>query len=127
MTADSSKDSHELSIFKSLAKNSQGDLCSRHIVQLLDDFLHQGPNGCHQCLVFELLGPPIDMVVNDYREGGDTLEPEVILRLSRQLLEAIGFLHGAGYVHGGRSLHSQITGQPRLQPQVQKIVLVSDD
>ena len=35
----------------------EGDLDSEYIVQLLGDFLHEGPNGCHQCLVIELLGP----------------------------------------------------------------------
>ena len=41
------------------------------------------------------------MVVSDYYSGGDTLEPETILRLSEQLLQAIAFLHEAGYAHGG--------------------------
>lgn len=101
MTADSTKDSQELKTLRSLAKYSQGDLCAKYVVQLLDDFLHQGPNGCHQCLVFELLGPTIDMVVSDYHTVGDTFEKEIILRLSEQLLQAATFLHEAGYVHGG--------------------------
>ena len=101
MMADSTKDSHELSTLQSLAMHSRGDLCSKHIVQLLDDFLHQGPNGIHQCLVFVLLGPTVDMVVSDYHTVGDHLEPETILRLSEQLLQAIDFLHEIGYIHGG--------------------------
>lgn len=109
MTADSTKDSHELSTLRSLAKHSPGDLCAKHVVQLLDNFLHQGPNGCHRCLVFELLGPTIEMVVSDYHTGGDTLEPETILRLSEQLLQAIAFLHEAGYVHGGMPVHTHVT------------------
>lgn len=98
--ADITKDSHELSTLRSLAMHSGGDLCSKHIVQLLDDFLHQGPNGIHQCPVFALLGPTVDMVVSDYHTVGDLLEPETILRLSEQLLQAIDFLHEVGYIHG---------------------------
>ena len=34
-------------------------------------------------------------------EVGGTLEPENILRISGQLLEAITFIHEVGYAHGG--------------------------
>lgn len=74
MTADSTKESSELRNLRSLAGHSKGCLSSRCIVQLLEDFLHQGPNGCHQCLVFELLGPSVDAVARDYHEFGDRLE-----------------------------------------------------
>ncbi|KAL9128243.1 MAG: hypothetical protein Q9175_007563 [Cornicularia normoerica] len=100
MTADSTARSHELSTIRSLGAHSQGRLCSKFTVELLDDFIHQGPNGSHQCLVFELLGPTLDKVISDYYEFKDPLEPETILRLSEQLLQAVVFLHEAGYVHG---------------------------
>jgi serine/threonine-protein kinase SRPK3 len=74
---------------------------AHRIAQLLDCFIHQGPNGCHQCLVFELLGPSVDAVVADYHMGGDRLEPPTILRITRQLLQAIASIHAAGYAHGG--------------------------
>ena len=99
--ADSTKVSHELSTLRSVAMHSKGDLGSKHIVRFLDEFLHQGPNGIHQCLVFELLGPTLDYVISEYHEFEDLLEPETILRLSEQLLQGIAFLHEVGYVHGG--------------------------
>ena len=34
-------------------------------------------------------------------KGGGVLEPETILRMSKQLLQAITFLHEIGYAHGG--------------------------
>lgn len=74
----------------------------KYIVKLLDDFLHTGPNGTHQCLVFELLGPSVDMVLQDYHISGDQLEPDTILRLSEQLLEGISAIHESGLGHGGR-------------------------
>jgi hypothetical protein len=51
--------------------------------------------------VFELLGPTVDAVVGDIHDGGDVLEPETILRMSKQLLQAITFVHEVGYAHGG--------------------------
>ncbi|KAK9242163.1 kinase-like domain-protein [Lipomyces tetrasporus] len=100
MTADSMSQSQELRNLRSLARHSQGSLDSKCVVQLIDEFLHQGPNGTHQCLVFELLGPSVDVVVSDYHESGDCIEPETILRLSDQLLQAISFIHEVGYAHG---------------------------
>ena len=97
MTADSRKESRELRNLQSLAGHSQG----KYIVQLLDEFLHHGPNGSHQCLVFELLGPSLGAVITVYHDGGDNLEPEIVLKMSQQLLQAIAFIHDLGYAHGG--------------------------
>lgn len=101
ITADGTQHSHELRHLRSLACHSQGSIYSKYIVQLLDEFLHHGPNGNYQCLVLELLGPTVDFVVEDYQGHGDdlNLESDTILRMSEQLLQAIAFLHGAGYVH----------------------------
>ena len=46
---------------------------SKYIVRLLDSFVHHGPNVQHQCLVFELLGPTIDQVLERYFERHNDL------------------------------------------------------
>lgn len=89
--------SRELHSLRALAEHAKGDLGAENIVQLLDDFLHEGPNGCHQCLVFELLGPTVE-IVEYYHED---LDSEDILKISTQLLQAVAFMHKAGYAHGG--------------------------
>ena len=111
MTADATTSSHELDILRSLAKRCHGSLNSWYIVQLLDDFLHRGPNGTHQCLVFELLGPTLDVITSDYSDYNDPelrLEPDTVFRLSEQLLNAIAFVHEAGYGHGGTTSHEML-------------------
>ncbi|KAH6839523.1 kinase-like domain-containing protein [Chaetomium sp. MPI-CAGE-AT-0009] len=70
------------------------------VVQLLDSFVHKGPNGNHQCLVFDLLGPSVETVVLDYAETGEHLEAETIIRITRQFLQALSAMHRAGYAHG---------------------------
>lgn len=97
-----SDDSRELSNLEYLNRNSAGDLSASYIIQLLDSFKHEGPNGVHQCLVFELLGPSVEHVIDDYSETDDQLEPEIILRISRQLMVAVRFLHNSGMCHGGK-------------------------
>lgn len=72
-------------------------------MQLLDSFSHYGPNGIHQCLVFELLGPSVDRVLADYHESQDNLDPATILRMSKQLLNAVKVIHSAGMCHGGEN------------------------
>lgn len=89
--------SRELSTLRSL---QQGTV-SAYVPRLLDSFTHTGPNGIHLCLVTEFLGPSLDHVVADYHQGGDRLDPEIVLKLSKQLLQAIELIHGAGYGHGG--------------------------
>jgi serine/threonine-protein kinase SRPK3 len=51
--------------------------------------------------VFELLGPTVDLVAEMARTVEEDLEPGLIFKTSEQLLEAIAFIHEAGYVHGG--------------------------
>jgi serine/threonine-protein kinase SRPK3 len=102
--ADAPRPSRELQILQHLRQKR----AARRIVQLLDHFIHQGPNGCHQCLVFELLGPSIDHVVADYDMGGDRLEAPTILKITRQLMQAIAAMHAAGYAHGGLFWHHRL-------------------
>ena len=71
---------------------------SKYIVRLLDSFVHHGPNGQHQCLVFELLGPTVNNVLMESCRYPDT---KAVLRMSEQLLEAIIFIHDRGMIHGG--------------------------
>lgn len=74
---------------------------SKFVINLYDDFTHEGPNGSHLCIVTEFLGPSLSTVIEDYDLGGDRLEPDDILRLSRQILQATASLHEAGFAHGG--------------------------
>ncbi|KAJ5962603.1 hypothetical protein N7501_007544 [Penicillium viridicatum] len=100
ITTANSSISRELQNLNFLERQSRRGLASNYIVQLLDAFTHKGPNGVHQCLVFELLGPSVDKVLSDYHESQDELDPETVLRISTQLLKAVRFIHSAGMCHG---------------------------
>lgn len=65
----------------------------RGFIQLFDWFCHEGPNGIHNCLVMELLGPSLETILRTNVEMEEFLAPDTILRTSRQLLEAIEFAH----------------------------------
>lgn len=102
MRADTSQGSRELYHLNLLADRSLGKPSAKYIVSVLDSFTHEGPNGTHLCIVFELLGPSVDKVVDDYYSFGDDLETDIILRMSEQLLEAVSLIHEAGMGHGGK-------------------------
>ncbi|KFZ12237.1 hypothetical protein V502_07207 [Pseudogymnoascus sp. VKM F-4520 (FW-2644)] len=72
----------------------------RSFVRLLAWFHHEGPNGIHNCLVTELLGPSISGILKVNKGAGGFLAPDTMLRASGQLLEGIEFAHQAGFVHG---------------------------
>ncbi|KAN0071169.1 Protein kinase-like domain containing protein [Elaphomyces granulatus] len=84
---DFSRKSRELRNLQLLQERSQGSLSSKYTVQLLDSFAHQGSNGLHQCLCL-------------YHLFKESPKLETILRMSKQLLEAIKFMHDAGIGHG---------------------------
>ena len=93
--------SRELFNLRALSEHANGNLGSKYIVQLLDDFRLEGPNGSHLCLVLELLGPTINVTVDDYHQVGERLDTESVVKISTQLLGALVFLHENGYAHGG--------------------------
>lgn len=91
----------ELLALRALSEHAKGNLGSKYIVQLVDDFRTEGPNGSHLCLVLEMLGPTINITVDDYHQVGERLDAESIVKISTQLLEALTFLHEKGLAHGG--------------------------
>lgn len=107
MTANTSaKKGHtELHSLQSLGAHFPGSPSSKHIVQLLDQFVHNGPNGSHQCLVLELLGSSINAVIHHQNKQKQQLTPNTVLKISKQLQQAIDFMHSTGFAHGGMLEH----------------------
>ncbi|KAE8312897.1 kinase-like domain-containing protein [Aspergillus transmontanensis] len=92
--------------------------------KVLDNFSHEGPNGVHQCLVFELLDPSVDRVLADYCEGHDKLCPETVLRMS-----TAGMCHGdisgrnmafscTHLSHASENETFEVLGTPEIEPLV---------
>lgn len=47
----------------------------------------------------EFLGPSLCTVLDSY--GDDQIDPEDLLRLAKQILDAVATVHDAGFGHGG--------------------------
>ncbi len=62
-----------------------------NVVRLLDSFYHQGPNGLHMCMVFELLGYNLLSVVKRYNY--QCIPISIVKSMVRQMCTALDFLH----------------------------------
>ncbi|KAF9436057.1 serine/threonine protein kinase, CMGC group [Entomortierella beljakovae] len=63
----------------------------KYVVELLDHFMHRGPNGLHVCMVFEVLGENLLSVIKRYRHRG------IPIHLVRQIIHQV--LMGLDYMH----------------------------
>ena len=93
------KDGDEGSILRRLNDGPEEDPGKRHIVELLDQFEVSGPNGHHQCIVTEALGPWLRRGVKH-----EPLSPKQSWRVARQLVEATCYMHSMNIVHGSKFL-----------------------
>lgn len=76
----------------------------RHLTRMYDHFHVQGPNGVHDCLVLEVLGPSVCDWVSQRKEDSDYRLPGLVAkRAARQALLALCSLHEMGIGHGGEN------------------------
>lgn len=66
--------------------------------ELLDSFDLNGPNGVHQCLVMESLGPSMASLAESHE--ANRLLGVAAWEVSKQVVRAIAFVHRMGIVHG---------------------------
>lgn len=70
-------------------------------MQMLDHFEETGPNGTHDCLVLELLGPNVpDLIDSSYSD--ERLPARLAKSVARQALSGVDFLSIHQIGHGGK-------------------------
>ena len=62
-----------------------------HTVQLLNSFLHNGPNGQHFIMVFEILGVNLLEIMKRYDYKG--IPMPLVRRMTKQVLIGLDYLH----------------------------------
>ena len=62
-----------------------------HTVQLLNSFIHSGPNGSHFIMVFEILGVNLLEIMKRYDYRGIPLP--LVRRMTKQVLIGLDYLH----------------------------------
>lgn len=72
----------------------------QYLMMMKDFFEITGPNGRHECLVLELLGPSVADYL-DAHSYDERLPGELAKRVVKQTLLGLAFLHERGIAHGG--------------------------
>ena len=83
---------------RQLAKKSQHP-GEDFILQFFDDFKIEGPNGTHQCLVTEVVGPTIRKIKDSVPDKN--LPVGTAKKFTKQFIYALDFLHSHEIWHGG--------------------------
>ncbi|KAG0303893.1 serine/threonine protein kinase, CMGC group, partial [Dissophora globulifera] len=70
----------------------------KYVVELLDHFVHRGPNGLHVCMVFEVLGENLLSVIKRYRHRG--IPVHLVRQIMHQVLMGLDYMHReCGIIH----------------------------
>ncbi|KAK4980834.1 hypothetical protein LTR28_000116 [Elasticomyces elasticus] len=102
LTAEASRNPTELKLLRHLDEHSYANPCRSSINATLDDSTINGPNGMHLCYVSQPGGPSLAALIDSPDEVAGTrrLRAPLARTLSRQLANAVSFMHDVGVVHG---------------------------
>lgn len=85
----------------------------KHMLYLLDNFKLNSPNGCHQCLVYEILGSNVPDTIEEHFPSG-RLPGKLAKAIAKQSLLGLDALHQIGIGHGGTPLSQNIASNSHL-------------
>jgi serine/threonine-protein kinase SRPK3 len=74
-----------------------------HLLDIIDHFFHQGPNGSHLCLISPFAGPSVlSMAQCPGRVSGSRrLRGDLARKVAKEMAAAVELLHSARIIHGG--------------------------
>lgn len=90
----------QLKVMRAISTSSLKHPGAISVMKGLDHFELDGPNGNHECLVLELLGPSVPEVL-DVRFVDNRLPAELAKKVARETLLGLDFLYQHGIGHGG--------------------------
>ncbi|KAF9061732.1 kinase-like domain-containing protein [Rhodocollybia butyracea] len=111
IVSESTNIASEMAVFRHLQQSSNLDIDNGdkdYVVHLLDEFEHHGPNGMHQCIVTEALGPSVyldDAELMDHFAAG-FIPTNISKRIVAQVSRGIRYLHKHRVVHGDLYPHN---------------------
>ena len=106
MTAKASDTEREPNILKALNEGDSQHPGKTHIMMLRHDFIHKGPNGTHRCLIFDVMGPSVASMVENFPIESKPFQRKVRYPLwmaksiLRQTLLGLDYMHSRKIAHG---------------------------
>ena len=91
---------YELAILQHVSAADPSQAGYKHVIQLLDNFEHTGPNGKHLCLIFKVMGESVGALRR--RFPADQIPAALWKQITRQGLLGLDYLHqSCGVIHTG--------------------------
>jgi serine/threonine-protein kinase SRPK3 len=91
---------YELDILKHIGQTDTSHPGYKHVVHLLNSFVHKGPNGNHLCLVLQLMGQTVLSLQQCF--PNKQLPVDIGRQIAEQILHALDWLHySCGIIHTG--------------------------
>jgi serine/threonine protein kinase len=81
----------EIQLLQRVVSSSQTHAGRCHVVGLVDNFRHTGPNGSHVCMVFEVLGENLLGLIKRYQHRG--VPQHIVKQIAKQVLLGLDYLH----------------------------------
>ncbi len=81
----------EIQLLQRVVTSSQSHPGRCHVVGLVDNFRHIGPNGSHVCMVFEVLGENLLGLIKRYQHRG--VPQHIVKQVAKQVLLGLDYLH----------------------------------
>lgn len=81
----------EIQLLQRVTNSSESHPGRSHVVGLVDDFRHMGPNGSHVCMVFEVLGENLLGLIKRYQHRG--VPTHIVRQIAKQILLGLDYLH----------------------------------
>lgn len=105
--------SNERKIYHALRIGNPQHPGKRFVRSLLNDFIHEGPNGRHQCFVFPVALDSVAIAKRASTNGSYMFPPQAARSIVMQSLLALSYIHSCGIVHAGMvlSLHTLQDGE----------------
>ena len=81
----------EIQLLQRVVTSSPSHAGRCHVVGLVDNFRHTGPNGSHVCMVFEVLGENLLGLIKRYQHRG--VPQPIVKQIAKQVLLGLDYLH----------------------------------
>lgn len=91
----------ELTVLRAIAAAQSDQPGYAHVMAMQDHFQLDGPNGIHNCLVLELLGPSVADLLDAYY-CNERLPGKLARNIAKQALLGLCYLHEQGIGHAGK-------------------------